>query len=157
VRLPPHPALALHTAYLAFRVAADMRRAVDAELAELGLSWPDFLVLAIVNALDGPCQEAIADRVGVDRGSMSRLVRDLEEEGLIERHRGRTDGRRVLCLATPAGAEAAIGAAAVVDESARKALRALHAKERGRLHVLMARAIGAQSGPGGHGLPIRIV
>jgi DNA-binding MarR family transcriptional regulator len=157
VRLPPHPALARHTAYLAFRVAADLRREVDAELGELGLTSPDFLVLAIVNALDGPSQEAIGDRTGVDRGSMSRLVRDLEEEGLIERHRGHTDGRRVLCLATPEGADVAVGAAEVVDESARKALRGLHAKERGRLHVLMARAIGAESSPGAYGLPIRVV
>jgi MarR family transcriptional regulator, organic hydroperoxide resistance regulator len=147
VWLPPHPALTRHTAYLAFRVAADLRRELDARLGELGLTWPDFLVLAIVNALDGPPQEAIVDRVGVDRGSMSRLVRDLEEEGLIGRHRGRADGRRMLCSATAAGAAVAVEAAEAVDESARKALRALHARERDRLHVLMARAIRAEHSP----------
>ncbi len=52
-------------------------------LAEL--TWADFMVLAVVSALDGPCQEAIHNRVAVDRGSLSRLVRDLEYEGLIER------------------------------------------------------------------------
>jgi DNA-binding MarR family transcriptional regulator len=111
---------------------------------ELGLTWADFMVLAITNALDAPSQEAIHDRVGVDRGSLSRLVRDLEDEGLIERHRGRTDGRRVLCLATQSGAAAAAEAAGAVDEASRTALRSLHAKERARLQVLMARAIGAR-------------
>lgn len=144
VWLPPHPALARHTAYLAFELAAALRRAVDAELRELGMSWADFMVLAITNALDGPSQEAISDRVGVDRGSLSRLVRDLEYEGLIERHRGRTDGRRVLCLATQAGTAVATEAAGALDEASRTALRRLHAKERARLHVLMARAIGAR-------------
>jgi DNA-binding MarR family transcriptional regulator len=141
VSFPPHPALARHTAYLAFELAAALRRTVDAELRELGLTWADFMVLAIVNALDGPSQEAISNRAGLDRGSLSRLVRDLEYEGLIERLRGHTDGRRVLCLATPAGRDAAAEAAGVVDEASRRALRRLHAKERVRLHLLMARAL----------------
>jgi DNA-binding MarR family transcriptional regulator len=125
-------------------LAAALRRGVDAELRELGLTWAEFMVLTIVAALDGPSQEAISDRVRVDRGSLSRLVRDLEDEGLIERHRGRTDGRRVLCLATPAGRAAAGEAARAVDEASGTALRRLHAKERARLHVLMGSAIGAR-------------
>ena len=141
VWLPPHPALACHTAYVTFELAGAIRRAVQAELRELGLTWADFMVLAITNALDGPSQEAIHNRVGVDRGSLSRLVRDLEDEGLIERHRGHTDGRRVLCLATPAGSAAVGEAAHAVDEASRAALPGLHARERARLHQLMARAI----------------
>jgi MarR family transcriptional regulator, organic hydroperoxide resistance regulator len=139
--LPPHPALARHTAYLAIELAAAFRKAVDAELRELGLTWADFMVLAVVSALDGPSQEAIHNRVAVDRGSLSRLVRDLEYEGLIARYRGRPDGRRVHCSATPTGAAVAAAAAEVVDAAARTALRNLHAKERTRLHVLMARAL----------------
>ena len=139
--LPPHPALARHTAYLAIELAAALRKAVDAELRELGLTWADFMVLAVVSALDGPSQEAIHNRVAVDRGSLSRLVRDLEYEGLIERHRDRPDGRRVHCSATPTGAAMAADAAEVVDAAARTALRNLHATERGRLHVLMARPL----------------
>jgi len=118
-----------------------MRTAVDAELRELGFTWADFKVLAVVNALDGTSQEAIHDRVAVDRGSLSRLVRDLEYEGLIERYRGPPDGRKVHCSATPSGAAAAAEAARAVDDAARKALRLLHAKERSRLHVLMERAL----------------
>jgi DNA-binding MarR family transcriptional regulator len=147
-RLPPHPSLARHTAYVAAEVASDLRRAVDTELAELGLTWADFRVLAVVNALDGPSQQAIHDRVGVDLGTLSRLARDLDNEGLIERIRGRTDGRRVLCLATPTGAAMAKEAATAVDDAARRVLRCLHAKERERLHTLMARAIGALPAPG---------
>ncbi|HMJ95913.1 MAG TPA: MarR family transcriptional regulator [Thermoleophilaceae bacterium] len=141
VWLPPHPALARHTAYLALELAAELRLAVDAELREAGLTWADFKVLAVVTALEGPSQEAIHDRVGVDRGSLSRLVNDLEYEGLIERHRGHQDGRRVYCSATPAGVAVVSEAAGAVDEAARKALRFLLAKERARLHVLMERAL----------------
>jgi hypothetical protein len=68
--LPPHPTLARHTAYLAIEVAAALRKAVDADLRELGLTWTDFMVLAVVSALDGPSQEAIHNRVAVDRGSL---------------------------------------------------------------------------------------
>lgn len=146
VWLPHHPALARHTAYLACELAAALRKAADVELRELGLTWADFMVLAVVAALDGPSQEAIHDRVSVDRGSLSRLVRDLEYEGLIERHRGHTDGRRVLCLVTPTGAGVAAEAAGAVDEAARKVLRTLHAKERSRLRVLMGRALDRRDG-----------
>jgi DNA-binding MarR family transcriptional regulator len=114
---------------------------VDAELREVGMTWADFMVLAVVSALDGPSQEAIHNRVAVDRGSLSRLVRDLEYEGLIERYRGRPDGRRVHCSATPAGVAITAEAAQAVDDATRKALRLLHAKERSRLHVLMGRAL----------------
>jgi DNA-binding MarR family transcriptional regulator len=130
-----------HTAYLAIELAAALRRAVDAELRELGLTWPDFMALAVISALDGPSQEAVHDRVAVDRGSLSRLVRDLEYEGLIERYRGRPDGRRVHCSATPAGLAVTAEAARAVDDAARSALRLLHAKERSRLHVLLGRAL----------------
>jgi MarR family transcriptional regulator, organic hydroperoxide resistance regulator len=139
--LPPHPALARHTAYLGLELAVGLRKAVDAELGELGLTWADFMVLAIVCALDGPSQEAIHNRVAVDRGSLSRLVRDLEYEGFLERYRGPPDGRRVHCSATPTGAALALEAARVVDGAAWKRLRNLHAKERSRLHVLMERAL----------------
>ena len=139
--LPPHPALARHTAYLALELATKLRKAVDSELRKLGLTWADFMVLAVVSALDGPSQEAIHNRVAVDRGSLSRLVRDLEYEGLIERHRDRPDGRRVHCSATPTGAALAVEAARVVDGAVRKRLGNLHAKERTQLHVLMERAL----------------
>jgi DNA-binding MarR family transcriptional regulator len=122
-------------------VAAALRETVDAELREVGLTWADFMVLAVVSALDGPSQEAIHNRVAVDRGSLSRLVRDLEYEGLIERYRGRPDGRRVHCSATPTGVAVASEASRAVDDAARKALRLLHAKERSRLHVLLERAL----------------
>ena len=141
VWLPPHPALARHTPYLALELAAAMRKAVDAELRELGLTWPDFKALAVIGALDGVSQEAIHDRAGVDRGSLSRLVVDLEYEGLIERHRGRPDARRVHCSATPTGMAMVEDGARAVDHAARTALRLLHAKERTRLHVLMGRAL----------------
>jgi MarR family transcriptional regulator, transcriptional regulator for hemolysin len=141
VSFPPHPALARHSAYLAFELAAALRKTVDAELREIGLTWADFMVLVIVNAVDGPSQEAISNRVRLDRGSLSRLVRDLEYEGLIERRPGPADRRRVVCLATPAGRGAVAEAAAVVDDASRRVLRLLHAKERVRLHVLMARAL----------------
>jgi DNA-binding MarR family transcriptional regulator len=141
VTLPPHPALTRHAAYLAFELAAALRRVVNRELREFGLTWPEYAVLAITDALGGASQEAISNRAGVDRGSLSRLVTDLEYEGLIERRRAHTDQRRVLCLATAAGRAATAEAAGAVDEAFQRALRPLHAKERARLHVLMARAM----------------
>jgi hypothetical protein len=126
MRRPPHPALTRHAAYLAFELAASLRGAVDRELRELGMTWPDYAVLAITDALEGPSEEAISNRAGVDRGSAACSHRPAQDP-LFRR----SDG--------PAAAAAAAGA---VDEAFRTTLRRLHARERARLHVLMARAMG---------------
>ena len=75
---------------------------------------------------------------------MSRVCADLEYDGLLERRRGHTDGRKVLCLPTATGSGAVTDARAALDEAERAVLAGLHAKERRRLRVLLARTFGAQ-------------
>jgi DNA-binding MarR family transcriptional regulator len=141
-----HPALTSHTAFLVFELARALREAVEDALGEAGtgMGWPGFLVLAIAGAIDAPSQEAVCGRTGLDRGTVSRLCADLEYDGLLERRRGHTDGRKVLCLLTSAGAGALEDGRAAVEAATRQALRRLHAKERRRLHVLLARTLAAR-------------
>lgn len=144
VWLPPHPSLARYTPYLAIELARGLRKAADQELREAGFTWPDFLVLTIVTAVDGLAQEAVCDRTGVDRSTVSGITRDLEHEGLLDRRNDGLDGRQVTCFATPVGAAAAAEAARAMDRTARTQLRLLDTRERARLHALLARALGAR-------------
>jgi len=89
-------------------------------------------------------QEAVCDRTGVDRSTVSGITRDLEHEGLLDRRNDGLDGRQVTCFATPAGAAAAAEAARAMDRTARTQLRLLDTRERARLHALLARALGAR-------------
>jgi MarR family transcriptional regulator, lower aerobic nicotinate degradation pathway regulator len=144
VWLPPHPAIAGHTPVLLFELAATVRNAVDDALRrEDCLPWNAFLVLAVADQIRDGSQEAICDRVRMDRGSLSRLVADLEADGYVDRAPDWADRRKLLCRPTPTGARAAADAAIAVDEASRKALRRLRASERARLQVLLARSLGA--------------
>jgi DNA-binding MarR family transcriptional regulator len=71
--------------YLIRRVAGLMDRQGEVLLrGELGISLAQFLVLSVVDAYPGPLsQQAIADRVGLTKGSVSRQIDHAVAAGLI--------------------------------------------------------------------------
>ena len=84
-RRTPHRALSGDLAFLLAETSARVRLEVDSELRELGLDWSCRLALTVVKAVGGLSQEALSDRTGIDRSSLSAVVRDLEADGLLER------------------------------------------------------------------------
>jgi DNA-binding MarR family transcriptional regulator len=71
--------------YLIRRVAGLMDRQGEALFRrELGISLAQFLVLSVVDAHPGPLsQQAIADRVGLTKGSVSRQIDHAVAAGLM--------------------------------------------------------------------------
>jgi len=71
--------------YLIRRAAALMDQRGEALLRrELGVSLAQFLVLSVVDAHPGPLsQQAIADRVGLTKGSVSRQIDHAVAAGLM--------------------------------------------------------------------------
>jgi len=80
-------------------VTARYRPALD----QLGLTYPQFLVLMVLWEEDGQPVHAIADRLQLDTGTMSPLLKRLTAAGLITRERSTTDERQVLASLTDAG------------------------------------------------------
>jgi len=72
-------------------------------LARLGLTYPQYLVLLVLWEQDGLSLGAIGDRLGLDSGTLTPLLRRLEGLGLVRRRRGRGDERRLLVGLTPRG------------------------------------------------------
>src|SRR5579862_2732596 len=72
--------------YLVRRVAALMDQQGETLLRrELGVSLAQFLVLSVVDAHPGPLsQQAIADRVGLTKGSVSRQIDQAVAAGLMD-------------------------------------------------------------------------
>ncbi len=144
-RLRLHPALTSRPAFLVVELAAEVREAVGAELGEAGLDWPSQLVLAVTGAVSGDLpQEALSARTGIDRSSLSFLVRDLEDDGFLERRRHPEDARKVICRLTSAGEQRAEEARRAVAHGTREALWRLTARERRRLAELLLKALGAR-------------
>lgn len=93
---------------LCFALNAAARAAAGAYragLGELGLTYTQFVVLLALWEDDGPSVSALGERVRLDSGTLSPLLRRLADAGLVERRRGRSDERRVTIHLTPAGSD----------------------------------------------------
>jgi DNA-binding MarR family transcriptional regulator len=83
-------------------------RAIEADLAAAGripLTWYD--VLLELQAVPGGLRmQDLSERVVLSRTRVSRLVDELEREGLVRRRPDPDDGRATIAAITPAGTEA---------------------------------------------------
>jgi DNA-binding MarR family transcriptional regulator len=115
-----------------------LSRAYDAALRPLGLSLPQFSVLGAIGHGTTLSETALADRLGLERTTLVRNLKVLEDKRWIEpvpgegrglRHRLTPDGQDVLAAAIPLWSrvqDELEGRMTDIDpESARQALRAL--------------------------------
>lgn len=73
-------------------------------LAGLGLTYPQFVTLLALWETDDLGVRELGERLRLDSGTLSPLLKRLEALGLITRHRCVDDERRVRIRLTPAGA-----------------------------------------------------
>ncbi len=72
-------------------------------LADLGLTYPQYLVMLVLWEGDGIGVKAVGERLMLDSGTLTPLLKRLEAAGLVRRERGREDERQVLLFVTEAG------------------------------------------------------
>jgi DNA-binding MarR family transcriptional regulator len=91
--------------FLVRRTAGLMDRAGEALFRrELGISLAQFLVLSVVDAHPGPLsQQAIADRLGLTKGTVSRQIDAAVTAGLMSIEVSRHNRRENQVRLTPAG------------------------------------------------------
>ena len=82
-------------------------------LAPLGLTYPQYLVMLVLWQGDGIGVSQLGDRLQLDSGTLTPLLKRLETAGLVQRLRDAADERRVLLRLTPAGRALRARAAAV--------------------------------------------
>lgn len=73
-------------------------------LADLDVTYPQYLVLLVLWERDGRGVQEICHALQLDTGTLSPLLKRLESAGLIERRRLGGDERRVTVVLTQAGA-----------------------------------------------------
>ena len=96
-RLDDQLCFALYTAQRT--VTAAYRPLLD----ELGITYPQYLVLLVLWE-DGPCSVSyLGERLQLDSGTLSPLLKRLEVVGLVARRRSADDERRVEVSLTEAG------------------------------------------------------
>ncbi len=82
-------------------------------LAPLGLTYPQYLVMLVLWEGDGIAVSQLGERLQLDSGTLTPLLKRLQAAGLLARQRDVGDERRVLLLLTPAGRALRSRAAAV--------------------------------------------
>lgn len=95
--------------YAATRAVTDTYRPL---LADLGLTYPQYLVLLVLWERDSRPVKEIGAALQLDYGTVSPLLKRLEANGLVARHRLASDERTVVVSLTEQGAalkERAVG------------------------------------------------
>ncbi len=82
-------------------------------LEPLQLTYPQYLVMLVLWEHDGLSVSQLGDRLALDSGTLTPLLKRLEAQGRVQRLRDAADERRVLLQLTPAGRALKSSAAAV--------------------------------------------
>jgi DNA-binding MarR family transcriptional regulator len=124
-----HTPRRVHTGagYLIWHLSIKWRVAVDRALRRLGLTHAHYLLLASLHEFSRsgsqPSQRELADYAGLEVVYVSKLVRALEQSGLLRRTDHPGDPRAFQLELSPRGAEQVVRAAAVMRELYYRLLR----------------------------------
>lgn len=101
-----------------------MRRVLseNAQRVSPGMLPGAYKVFTTIARRESISQSGLADLLVVDKGQLSRAVRELEQLGLIQRHSDPDDGRASILSATPFGRERLAAARAPQEDSLVNAL-----------------------------------
>ena len=72
-------------------------------LDKLGLTYPQYLVMMVLWERDGVPVKDIGEKLFLDSGTLTPLLKRMEAAGVIKRTRGTEDERQVLIALTPQG------------------------------------------------------
>ncbi len=82
-------------------------------LAPLGLTYPQYLVMLALWEQDGQTVSGLGDKLALDSGTLTPLLKRLEAQGQLSRERDAGDERRVIVRLTAAGRKLRIAARSV--------------------------------------------
>lgn len=116
-----HPQLLLDNqlCFLFHRISRELTAAYRPLLADLGLTYPQYLVMLALWESDGVGVGELGDRLALDTGTLSPLLRRMEQAGLLRRTRSSADERRVTVHLSEAGRALEARAAGVPEALAR--------------------------------------
>ena len=107
LRLDKQLCFALYSASLA------MTRLYKPLLDALGMTYPQYLVMLVLWEQDGLSVSELGERLLLDSGTLTPLLKRMESSGLLTRQRDAHDERRVYIRLSPAGREMKARAASI--------------------------------------------
>src|SRR4051812_16827132 len=89
--------------FAVYSAAHAFNRVYKPLLDRLGLTYPQYLVMLVLWERDGVPVKDIGERLHLDSGTLTPLLKRLEAADLIKRSRSTEDERQVLIALTPQG------------------------------------------------------
>ncbi len=89
--------------YLLNRAGARIATAFNEEMRPLGATLQIWRVLAALRERDGRRMGDLSDTTSIEVSTLTRLVDNMEDKGLVSRRRDEGDARVILLHVTPAG------------------------------------------------------
>lgn len=101
----PNPALLLDNqlCFALYSTSLAMTKLYKPLLDALGLTYPQYLVMLVLWEQDDVSVSELGERVFLDSGTLTPLLKRMEAAGLLVRTRSRQDERRVQISLTAAG------------------------------------------------------
>lgn len=112
---------------------------ISTALKDMKLSGNQSIVLVGIYRNEGINQRTLADAIAMAPGVMSRVLRDLEDAGYVEKRRDEQNRRNYLLYLTPAGTEAAEKSLLIQGSYWEYLLQDLTAEEKTILNSLLAK------------------
>lgn len=97
------PKLSDQLCFAAYSFTHALNRAYRPLLEPLGLTYPQYLVMLVLWEADGQTVKEIGERLKLDSGTLTPLLKRLETIGHVTRRRGRQDERQVIIHLTDEG------------------------------------------------------
>lgn len=131
---PLAPEVRHHDSLLMFKMTAWIQACVDSALEPAHFKNRHYKVMSAVRYQGFSSQQAVAEKLFIDRATMVKIVDDLETDGLITRERDPLDRRHYRITVTSAGVEWITGAEVALAAVEDSVFRPLSAKERAQFH-----------------------
>ena len=100
---PPALLLDNQLCFALYSASLAMTKLYKPLLAQLGLTYPQYLVMLVLWEQDGLTVSELGERLFLDSGTLTPLLKRLESSGLLARDRDAQDERRVRLSLTPQG------------------------------------------------------
>lgn len=110
------PKLSDQLCFAAYSFTHALNRAYRPLLEPLGLTYPQYLVMMVLWEADELTVKDIGERLKLDSGTLTPLLKRLEAGGYVTRRRGREDERQVIIQLTDEGRALSDKAAGVPTE-----------------------------------------
>jgi DNA-binding MarR family transcriptional regulator len=111
----PNPALLLDNqlCFALYSASLAMTKLYKPLLESLGLTYPQYLVMLVLWEQEGLTVSALGERLSLDSGTLTPLLKRMESSGLLLRQRSSEDERRVEVTLTAAGRKLKTQAASI--------------------------------------------